>query len=93
MRHELDNGFWWSVESTWTAGQHETPEDVDPSVFYALFNTRCGIVFDASGFRHDLGLTVNNLFDRQYANYLATSRGVELTEPGISVVGSWSVNF
>jgi hemoglobin/transferrin/lactoferrin receptor protein len=93
VRHELGNGFWWSVESAWTAGQHETPEDVDPSAFYALFNARCGITLDASGFRHDLGLTVNNLLDRQYANYLATSRGVELTEPGISVVGSWNVSF
>lgn len=93
LRHELGNGFWWSVETAWTAGQHETPEDVDPSVFYALLNAKCGYAFDASGFRHDLGLTVNNALDRQYANYLATSRGVELSEPGISVVGSWSVSF
>ena len=93
FRHELDNGFWWSVESVWTAGQHETPEDVDSSSFYAVFNARCGIGFETSGLRHDLDLGVNNLFDRQYHNYLATSRGVDLTEPGISVMGRWQVRF
>lgn len=93
LRQTLGNGFWWSGETVLVAGQHETPSDVDDSKFYALFNARCGIGFESSGLRHDLGLTINNLLDRQYASYLATSRGVDLMEPGISVVGSWSVSF
>lgn len=93
LRHSLDNGFWCSVESDLTAGQHETPDDVDTSNFYAVFNARCGWSFEAAGLHHELGLTINNLLDRQYHNYLATSRGVELMEPGINVVGSWNVSF
>ncbi len=93
LRQTLGNGFWWSGETVLVAGQHETPHDVDHSDFYAVFNARCGYGFQASGFHHDLGLTINNLLDRQYANYLATSRGVELMEPGISVMGSWNVSF
>ena len=93
VRQTLSNGFWWSGETVLVAGQRETPSDVEDSKFYALFNARCGFGFESSGLRHDLGLTVNNLLDRQYASYLATSRGVELKEPGVSVVGSWSVSF
>lgn len=93
VRHNLENGFWWSAETALTAGQHETPEDVETSSFYALFNAHCGFGFEASGFRHDLGVNMNNLFDRRYSNYLATSRGVELMEPGISVAGFWNMSF
>lgn len=93
LRQTLENGFWWSGDTVMVAGQHETPEDVEHSNFHALFNARCGFGFEASGFKHDLGLTINNLLDRQYASYLATSRGVDLMEPGISVVGSWNVSF
>ncbi len=93
LRQTLDNGFWWSAETIWTAGQHETPDDVDASSFYALLNARCGYGFDTAGLRHELTLGVTNLLDRQYHNYLATSRGVELTEPGLTVLGGWSVSF
>jgi hemoglobin/transferrin/lactoferrin receptor protein len=93
LRQTLVNGFWWSAETQWFAGQHETPEEVDSSSFYATLNARCGLGFEASGLHHDLGLSINNLLDRQYHNYLATSRGVELMEPGINVVGSWNVSF
>lgn len=93
LRHSLNSGFWWSVESVWAGGQHETPDDVESSTFYALVNARCGWGFEAAGLHHDLGLSINNLLDRQYHNYLATSRGVELMEPGVSVVGSWNVSF
>lgn len=93
LRQTLDNGFWWSAETVWTAGQHETPDDVDASSFYALLNARCGYGFDTAGLRHELTLGVTNLLDRQYHNYLATSRGVELTEPGLTVLGGWNVSF
>jgi len=93
LRQTLGNGFWWSGETVLVAGQNERPEDVDDSKFYALFNARCGYGFESSGLRHELGLTINNVLDRQYASYLATSRGVDLMEPGISVVGSWNVSF
>lgn len=93
LRQTLDNGFWWSAETVWTAGQHETPDDVDATSFYALLNARCGYGFDTAGLRHELTLGVTNLLDRQYHNYLATSRGVELTEPGLTVLGGWNVSF
>lgn len=93
FRHELDNGFWWSVDSTWSAGQHETPDDVESSHFYAVFNARCGISYKMASLQHDLGLTINNILDRRYHNYLSTSRGVELTEPGISAMANWQVSF
>lgn len=93
VRQNLDNGFWWQLDSTWNCGQHETPEDVDSSSFYALLNARCGYAFDLSGYRHSLNLGITNLLDRQYANYLATSRGIELQEPGISAMANWTISF
>lgn len=93
VRQTLANGLWWSVETRCTAGQHETPEDVDASSFYALVNARGGYSFIWAGLQHELGLTVNNLLDRHYASYLATSRGVTLYEPGLNAIGSWTVHF
>ncbi|NCC26280.1 MAG: TonB-dependent receptor, partial [Deltaproteobacteria bacterium] len=93
IKHHPTENFWWTLESAWNAAQHEVPNGVDSSAFYAVVNARCGLEFEASGLMHELGLAINNLLDRQYYNYLATSRGVELAEPGINAVATWQIRF
>lgn len=93
IRYDLENGFWCSLESAWTAGQHDTPKGVESSSFYNIINVRGGITFDSANFHHNLNLSINNLLDRKYYNYLATSRGVRLAEPGLNIMGSWEVSF
>lgn len=93
IHHGKPGDLWWEAETYWATGQHETPDKISPSHFHALFNARLGYAFPTSGLTHELTMDAKNLFNRRHSNYLATSRGVELMEPGTSVAFSWSVHF
>ncbi|MGE4290733.1 MAG: TonB-dependent receptor [Desulfovibrio sp.] len=93
LRNDLDSGFWWALESRWATEQHQVPEDALKTDSWAIVNARCGYGFDAAGLGNELTLAVTNLFDTQYRNHLATSRGVELYAAGIGLEAGWRVKF
>lgn len=93
LRHDLDCGAWAALETAWAARQDHTPPDTAHSDAWATVNLRIGYGFTQGRVRHDLVLSVENLLDRDVHNYLATSRGMELLEPGLSTALLWRVGF
>lgn len=85
--------FWWRVELEWAADQNRTPADVDPADAWAIINLAAGYRFTTGDTRHDLVLRIDNLADADYRNYLSTSRGFILKEPGINTALIWMTAF
>ena len=93
IRHDLDCGAWGAVETAWAARQDHTPPGTPTSDAWATINLRLGYGFAAGRVRHDLMLSVENLLDSDIRNYLATSRAMDLMEPGLSAGLLWRVAF
>ena len=87
------SGFWGRVDTFMAAAQHSTPDGVDDSTGYMTLNAALGYDFSAGGLKHQLSLSVNNILDARYTNYLAHTRGYDVWEPGISALLSYSVEF
>ena len=54
---------------------------------------RLGYRFDAMQTRHEVVLGVDNVFDEEYRDYLSTSRGMELREPGLNFLALYRLWF
>ena len=93
LRQEVGGGFWWEAETQWAAEQHNVPDDVARGDAWAIANLRGGYGFELGGLDNELILALTNLFDTKYHNFLATSRGFELREPGFGSTLSWHVTF
>lgn len=93
LRWDGGRRFWSSLEVEWTADQHRTPVGVDSADAWAVINLAAGCRFAFAATRHDLVLRVDNLTDADYRNYLSTSRGFILKEPGINAALIWMTVF
>jgi hemoglobin/transferrin/lactoferrin receptor protein len=93
IRWDDGRRFWSSLEAEWAAEQHRTPADVERTDSWAVINLAAGYRFAAGDARHDLVFRVDNLTDAGYRNYLSTSRGFILKEPGINAVLIWMTAF
>ena len=69
----------------WADAQNRVPEGQEESDSWQTVDVTAGYQFKAFGKDQDLSLAVTNIFDEDYHNYLATSRGMELKEPGVGV--------
>lgn len=93
IRWDDTRRFWSRLEVEWAADQHRTPAGVDSAEAWAAVNLAAGYRFVTGETRHDLVFRVDNLTDADYRNYLSTSRGVVLKEPGINVAIIWMTAF
>lgn len=88
-----DTGLWARLETVMTARQNRTPDGVDHSAGYMTVNFALGYAFEVGRTKHDISLTVDNLFDARYYNYLAQTRGYDVWEPGLAFGLNYSVDF
>ncbi|MUM77746.1 TonB-dependent receptor [Pseudodesulfovibrio sp. F-1] len=93
IRYSNDSGFWARVETPWALGQSEVPGGVRRTDAWITVNTAAGYGFDWSRLHHEVSVSINNLFDKKYKNYLANSRSIELLEPGINGSINYAVTF
>ncbi|WP_187170591.1 TonB-dependent receptor [Salidesulfovibrio onnuriiensis] len=93
IRYEAGNGFWARMETPWALRQSEVPDGVDRTDGWLTVNAATGYGFDWAKTRHEISLTVDNIFDKKYHNYLANSRSIELLEPGLSASLNYQLSF
>ncbi|MBU1003300.1 MAG: TonB-dependent receptor [Proteobacteria bacterium] len=93
LRFEHPNGFWTRAEGQWAAGKHVVPQGTDPVPGWATANLALGFEIQDKALHHSLSLSLNNLFDRRYVNYLANARGIELLERGFNAELAYSLKF
>ena len=93
IRYDNSNGFWGSVETIWAARQNKIPSGEQPTGSWATLNIRLGYRFNIHRYDNDIILGIDNITGKDYHNYLATSRGVELKAPGQNVMVAWRIGF
>ncbi|MBN2452526.1 MAG: TonB-dependent receptor [Lentisphaeria bacterium] len=93
IRVESGTGLWAALETEWSLRQDHTPPGVPHSDAWATLQARAGWDFETGPLKHHLLLALDNLLDTDYHNFLATSRGMELKEPGIGASASWRLEF
>lgn len=87
------SGFWARLENEMIAPQRSTPNDVDGTKGVMLINAAAGYTFHTGELKHELSLTLDNIFDTRHYNYLAQQRGIRVWEPGFSAMVNYAVNF
>ena len=86
-------GFWAKVEGVGIAPQRYRPEGVDGTSGIITMNAAAGYRFQTAGLQHDVSLSLDNIFDTRYSNYLAHQRGYTVWEPGFSASLNYSIEF
>lgn len=87
------NGFWARVESDMIAAQRSTPDEAASTKGVILLGAAAGYAFRTGRLKHDVSLSLNNLFDTRYHNYLAHQRGLTVWEPGFAALFHYAVEF
>lgn len=85
--------WWWAVETQWAAEQTDTAPGVKNGEAWAVLNARTGYGLQAGEYKHEFTLGVNNIGNTSYKNFLATSRGQEVRDPGLNGYANWHVSF
>jgi len=86
-------GWRWEVIHEWADAQDRVPSDGTASESWQTVDIRTAYQFSALALDHEVSVGVTNLFDEDYSNFLATSRGMELKEAGISLFFHYKVQF
>ena len=87
------SGFWARLESDLIAPQRNTPEGTDGTKGLILLNAAAGYSFTTGSLGHSLSLSLNNILDTRYHNYLARQRGYTIWEPGFAAMANYSIAF
>lgn len=93
IKYTMGNGLWSRLETQWALRQAQTPDDVEDTPGWLTLNAAIGYAFEWKKTQHEVALTVNNILDRKYVNYLANARGVDLLEPGINASINYKLTF
>jgi hemoglobin/transferrin/lactoferrin receptor protein len=88
-------GVWFSFTGVATAPA--LPEDIPGGVPFVKewerFDCRLGYGFTTVKVKHNLYIGADNIGNKQYRNYLSTSRGLIVNEPGFSFVAGYTLVF
>jgi hemoglobin/transferrin/lactoferrin receptor protein len=86
-------GFWAKIEGVGIAPQYYRPDGVEQTDGVITMNAAAGYRFQTAGLKHDISLSLNNIFDARYYNYLAQQRGYRVWEPGFAAMLNYSIEF
>ncbi|MDR2460025.1 MAG: TonB-dependent receptor [Deltaproteobacteria bacterium] len=89
--HPLD-AFWTRIEHRYIAPQTRTPAGVARSEKANITSLGFGFTIQGAA-KHEISVSVDNIFDNQYHNYLANQRGYTIWEPGTSASINYTLNF
>jgi len=87
------SGWFANLNERMAAPQTRTPSDLDHVGGYAVTDIAAGYAFEIGATKHRVALSIDNLFDAQYENYLTNARGFDYAEPGITATLSYSMEF
>jgi len=91
IRYDRSRGFWTSLELEWAANQGRTPPNQVEGEAWERLNFRMGQKFTLWGKDQEIMVGMDNILDSDITNYLSTSRGVELKEPGVNYLCVWKI--
>jgi hemoglobin/transferrin/lactoferrin receptor protein len=93
LRYDHRSGLWARVELSWALKQDQTPTGVEATDGWQTVGLRLGYKFNLQKTTQELILGVDNVFDEDYRDYLSTSRGIELKDPGLNFLATYRLWF
>jgi outer membrane receptor protein involved in Fe transport len=87
------NGFWGLCQMQWAAKQNNTPDNIDDSSSWVTADLRLGYNFKQNNALSKFYIGIDNIFDKEYSEYLTASRGFVFNEPGRNFVLGYEVEF
>jgi hemoglobin/transferrin/lactoferrin receptor protein len=93
LRYDHSSGLWGRVELSWALKQDQTPAGVEETDGWQTVGLRLGYKFNVKQTTQELIVGVENVFDEDYRDYLSTSRGIELKEPGLNFLATYRLWF
>ncbi len=93
LRARWDNGLWVLGEVQVAASQKHTPKAVEHSKKWATLNFRGGYDFRLWDLDCSFTASLENLLNKEYTNYLSTTRNLAYQEPGRNLVLAFSTKF
>jgi hemoglobin/transferrin/lactoferrin receptor protein len=87
------SGFWARLESDMLAPQRSTPDNVESTKGVILLDAAAGYTFHTGTLKHEISISLDNIFDTKYYNYLAQQRGLRVWEPGFAAMINYAVEF
>ncbi len=85
LEYDAHRRYWGRIGAVGAARQNRTPPGVNTADGWTSVHAGIGRRWKPGANAGDLSLTVNNLFDTAYRDYLSTYRGAEYREPGRAV--------
>ncbi|MCV6602516.1 MAG: TonB-dependent receptor, partial [Cohaesibacter sp.] len=92
-KYTMDNGLWLQTEVPWAMKQDDVPNGTDRTNGWVQVNAAAGYSFDVRNTKHEIALTLDNIFDNEHRNHLANSRGIELLDPGFNAALTYRIAF
>jgi outer membrane receptor protein involved in Fe transport len=86
-------GPWAELQGEFAAEQNKTPEGVRDAGGWMIFNLDAGWRWTTDRAEHTVFVGMQNIFDADYRDYLATHRGNVYDEPGRSVSLGYKAAF
>lgn len=93
VRYDHRSGLWARAEVSWAIKQDQTPPGVETTDGWQTVGLRLGYKFNVKQTMQELILGAENVFDEDYRDYLSTSRGMELKEPGLNFLATYRLWF
>jgi outer membrane receptor protein involved in Fe transport len=88
------DGWFANLNERLAAPQRETPDtSIQETGGYAVTDIAAGYAFEIGQTKHKVALSIDNLFDAQYENYLTNARGFYYAEPGFTATLSYAMEF
>ncbi len=91
--HGGETGLYGDINLDWAGKQDKVAPGEPTTDGWATVNAKVGYKLVTGSATHDFIIGVDNLFDTEYSNHLSTSRGLELSDPGINVYCAYKVEF
>ena len=93
VKAKSEGGVFSGTELAYAFTQHNVPTDTESSSGWATLRAYAGKSFTIANTKHELQISIDNILDQKYEDYLSTSRQVDLLERGRSISLTYCVDL
>ncbi len=93
LKYDEHSAIWGYIETEFAARQSQVPVGMDDTPGWAVANVRVGYDLKDGSMTHRFYVGADNMFDKLYRDHLSSSRGIELTEPGLMLIAGYDLKF
>jgi len=86
-------GLWANIDAVYNGSQKRVPTGTEESDQWTRFDAAAGYRFETGGMNHEIYCAIDNILDKEYTDYLTSSRGYIFNEPGRTYRVGYKMTF